>query len=265
MVIYDPTLSIMSFNIRCDTGKAAIGNPDCWIEREPIVRRLLSEMQPDVIGMQELMYHQIPAVQEGLGSKYAYVGESRDSSKLGELGPIFYNSERLLMNHWDQQWLSDIPTTRESLTWGNDVTRIVTWANFTDKVTHKTFTVANTHFDHISEYSRIRSAEMLVNLLSGYEPIVLTGDYNADSALDPKEYSILTAEFQDVFKISKNHLSPCYGTFSNYQAPSFEAKTIDWILCSKDVSVSSTKTHTFNVGGRYPSDHLPISARLLLA
>lgn len=254
----------MSCNIRVDTGTAITGDPDCWSEREPILREFLSTIQPDLIGIQELMYHQIPTVQEGLSSRYAYIGESRDSSILGELGPIFYNTERLNLNHWDQAWLSDDPEVPESNTWGNDVTRIVTWGNFTDKVTGKNFTAANTHFDHISEYSRIRSAEMLVDLFSGVIPIIITGDFNADSSFESREHDVLTEAFQDVFKISRNHLNPCYGTFSNYEDPNMAARTIDWILSSTDVSVMATMTHTFNVNGRYPSDHLPISAMLQL-
>jgi endonuclease/exonuclease/phosphatase family metal-dependent hydrolase len=105
---------------------------------------------------------------------------------------------------------------------------------------------------------------MLVNLFSGTVPIILTGDFNADSSLDTKEHDVLTSEFQDIFKVSRHHLNPCYGTFSNYEEPSMVAKTIDWILSSPEVLISSTETHTFNVNGRYPSDHLPISAMLQL-
>jgi endonuclease/exonuclease/phosphatase family metal-dependent hydrolase len=262
MVKDDLSLHVMSLNIRCDTGKALLGEPDCWIGREPILRKFLSEAQPDVVGIQELQYHQIPSVQDGLGAKYSYVGESRDSSKLGELGPIFYNTERLNLNFWDQQWLSDFPKVPESNTWGNDVTRIVTWAEFTDRLNGKNFIVANTHFDHISEYSRIRSAEMLVNLFRDRIPVILTGDFNADSSLDTKEHDVLTDAFQDTFKISKHHLNPCYGTFNDYKAPSMSDRTIDWILSSPEIHVRSTETHTFNINGRFPSDHLPISTRL---
>lgn len=264
MLIDDPTLHVMSFNIRCDTGKTISGDPDYWEDRDPILREFLSEAQPDLVGVQELMYHQIPAVQEGLSSKYAYIGESRDSSVLGEMGPIFYNTERLSLNNWGQQWLSDEPE-HESTTWGNQVPRIVTWGNFTDRVTGKNFTATNTHFDHISEYSRIRSAEMLVNLFSGTIPIILTGDFNAESSFGTKEHDVLTSAFQDTFKVSRHHLNPCYGTFNNYETPDVDAKNIDWILSSPEITVKATLTHTFNVNGRYPSDHLPISARLQLA
>lgn len=264
MVKDDPTLHVMSFNIRVDTGVKINDDPDCWLEREPILREFLAEAQPDLVGIQELMYHQIPAIQEGLSSKYSYIGKSRDSSELGELGPIFYNTERLHMNHWDQVWLSDTPSVPESNTWGNDVTRIVTWGNFTDKITGRNFTAANTHFDHISEYSRVRSAEMLVSKFRGTIPIIITGDFNADSSLNPKEHSILTEAFKNVFQVSRNHLNHCYGTFSNYEDPSMDAKTIDWILSSHEISVDATMTHTFNRNKRYPSDHLPISAMLRL-
>lgn len=264
MLIDDPTLHVMSFNIRCDTFKAVAGDPDRWEDREPLLRQFLSESQPDLVGVQEPMYHQMDAVQQGLSSKYAYIGESRDSSELGELGPIFYNTERLILNDWGQSWLSDEPD-HESTTWGNRVPRIVTWGNFTDRVTGKIFTATNTHFDHISEYSRIRSAEMLVNRFSGTIPIILTGDFNAEASLGTKEHDVLMSAFQDTFQVSRHHLTPRYGTFNNYETPDVATKTIDWILSSPEVTVKATMTHTFNVDGRYPSDHLPISARLQLA
>lgn len=263
MVNGDPTLDVMSFNIRIDTGKTDLADPDCWLVREPILRRFLTENKPDVIGIQELQYHQIPAIQEALTDSYSYVGNSRDSSPRGEMGPIFYNTERLHLNHWDQLWLSDDPTVPESNTWGSDAVRIVTMANFTDRVTGKNFTVANSHFDHISEYARVRSAEMLVDLFQGDVPVVLTGDFNADSALKPKEYDVLTQAFQDVFKTGVN-TNPPYGTFNNYETPKLADKTIDWILSSPAIDVLETETHTFNIAGRYPSDHLPISTRLQL-
>lgn len=252
----------MSFNIRVDTGNVDHEDPDCWIKRKTILQEFLSQELPDIIGIQEVMYHQIPSIQSGLARQYAYIGESRDSSELGELGPIFYNTERLRLNHWSQSWLSDEPDTPESNTWGNDVTRIVTWGHFTDKITNRSFIVANTHLDHISEYSRVRSAELLVNMFGGHYPVIITGDFNADSALEPKEYDVLTDAFQDVFKISTNHLNTCYGTFSDYSEPSLDCRTIDWILSSKDIAVTATMTHTFNIDGKYPSDHLPISAFL---
>ena len=265
MVNEDSILHAMSFNIRCDTGKAGVGEPDHWGGRKPILMNFLAETQPDIVGIQELMYHQIPAVQDGLSSKYAYIGKSRDRSAGGELGAIFYNTERLCMNSWDQMWLSDYPRIEESNTWGNDVTRIVTWGSFTDRVTGKTFTFSNTHFDHISEYSRIRSAELLVNQFRGTVPVILTGDFNADSSADTKEYDVLTHAFQDTLRASRHHLNPDYGTFNDYHAPSLSDRRIDWILSSPEIAVLSTETHTYNVEGRYPSDHLPISAWLELA
>ena len=264
MITEDHTLQIMSFNIRCDTGKNHSGDPDYWPEREPLVRQLLTEAQPDILGVQELMTCQIPAVQQGLSSRYAYIGQSRDNTNKGEMSAIFYNTERLVPRYWNQLWLSDTPRVPASITWGNDCTRIVTWGTFLDKKTGREMTVSNTHFDHISEYSRIRSAEMLVSLFGGCDPVVLMGDFNADADPHNKEYDVLTSVFRDSSAVTEHHSTPDWGTFSDYHEPSMDDPRIDWILSSQDVAVRDTKTYTFNVDGHYPSDHLPISARVEL-
>lgn len=288
MVIADPTLNIMSMNIRFDSGEASPGNPDYWPEREPLIEKFLSLTRPDILGVQELMGHQMPAVQRGLSSGYESFGRSRDHDVSGERCEIFYSSARLELKRWDQLWLSDTPEVVASTTWGNRVPRVVTWGLFKDRVTGREFTVANTHLDHLytgSEYrlrdehpgcafdhSRAKSAEMINALFATTIPAILMGDFNShhsgvkehDWYPGTKVHDVLTTHFNDTFDSVDRKKNPDYGTFNDYRTPTLDAPRIDWILSTPDIEVHGTKTHTFNVNGRYPSDHLPISAQVKL-
>lgn len=286
----DPSLHVMSLNIRCDIGEGdtSPGHPDYWPGREPLVEKFLALNKPDILGVQELMGHQISAVQRGLSFGYESFGRSRDHDINGERCSIFYNSERLQLKSWNQFWLSDTPQVVASKSWGNMIPRVVSWGLFYDRVTGREFTLANTHFDHLftgSEFpmrkgqvdpsfdnSRIKSAELINTTFAGNTPAILMGDFNSHHSgskgheLYPgtKVHDVLTSHFNDTFDSVDNHQNPAYGTFNNYQAPDLDAARIDWILATPDIAVKETITHTFNVNGRYPSDHLPISAKLQL-
>lgn len=288
MVIADPSLNIMSFNIRFDGGDTGPGHPDYWPEREPLIEKFISLNKPDILGVQELMGHQIPAVLRGLSSEYESFGRSRDHDVNGERCGVFYNTERLELKYWKQLWLSDTPEVVASATWGNRVPRVVAWGLFRDRVTGREFTVANTHLDHLYtgsefvnrdeesdrayDYCRLRSAEMIRDLFVGTTPAILMGDFNShhsgsrthDWYPGTKVHDALEKLFNDATDVTARVTNPSYGTFNDYRKPSLDGPRIDWILTTPDIEVEETSTYTFNVNGRYPSDHLPISARVTL-
>jgi endonuclease/exonuclease/phosphatase family metal-dependent hydrolase len=80
-------------------------------------------------------------------------------------------------------WFSDTPEQPGSKTWGNDITRICTWARFRD-ATGGTLYVFNVHLDHESQPSRERSVQLLATRIRGRaapgDPVLVTGDFNAD-------------------------------------------------------------------------------------
>src|SRR6185312_15034437 len=103
MVTEDRTLNVMSFNIRCATGKSQPGDPDYWPGREPVVRQFLARERPHLIGFQELMEHQIPAVRNNPAVRYGFIGRSRNSSDpKGEWCALLYDTDRLQLREWDQ-------------------------------------------------------------------------------------------------------------------------------------------------------------------
>ncbi|HEX8629971.1 MAG TPA: endonuclease, partial [Catenuloplanes sp.] len=58
---------------------------------------------------------------------------------------------------------------------------------------------------------------------------------------------------------------PVYGTFHNYQPLVAGGARIDWVLTTPGVAVAATAINTYrSAAGQFPSDHLPVQARLRL-
>ena len=260
-------LHAMSFNVRYDrVGQTQPGEPDYWPERAPLTVELLRLEQPTVLGVQEVLFHQLATVEEGLGRHYKMVGFGRDGGAGGEYSGIFYDARRLTVKWWDQFWLSDTPDLIGSATWGNTVTRIVTWAELHDSVTGRDFLHINSHFDHQAENARVRSAQVVRDQVAASDlPVVFTADCNA-AAESSAPYDVLVADgaLRDTWLDADRQLTPYAGTFPNYGTPNPDGTRIDWILTSPGVEVRGAAINTWTRDGRYPSDHTPVQALLKL-
>jgi endonuclease/exonuclease/phosphatase family metal-dependent hydrolase len=258
-------LHAMSFNVRYDReGQTQPGEPDYWPERAPLTTEFLRLEQPTILGVQEVEFNQLSAVEAGLGRGYKMVGFGRDGGAGGEYSAIFYDARRLTVKWWDQFWLSDTPDVIGSATWGNTVTRIVTWAELHDNVTGRDFLHINSHFDHQAENARVRSAQVVRDQVAATDlPVVFTADCNA-AAEASAAYDVLVTEggLQDTWLAADRQLTPYAGTFPNYGTPNPAGTRIDWILASPGIDVRSAAINTWTRDGRYPSDHTPVQALL---
>lgn len=258
-----PDLHVMSFNIRRPVRSLAPRSPDRWSSREPLVRRLLADERPTIVGIQEAMPEQYDAVQTGLGSAYNFVGTGRRTDGTGESDPLFYDTERLELLDSEQFALSETPHTPGSTSWGNMVPRILISANFRDLATGMTFVAINTHWDHMSRKSRLLSANMVRNLAGTDSlPVVVLGDFNTDTGTKPYEALTRGGVLLDAWETADDHLSPKWGTFPHYREPQLGRKRIDWVLTTPTVSVLRTGVNTTTYDGGWPSDHAPVQAVL---
>ena len=263
-------LHVMSFNIRYDReGVTQPGEADHWPDRAPLVTAFLELEKPTLVGLQEAEFNQLPAVEAGLGKRYRMVGFGRDGGAAGEYSSILYDTERLTLEWWDQYWLSDTPDVISSRTWGNTVTRIVTWARFTDHETGRRFVHVNSHFDHQSENARVRSAQTVLAQTRGHQaeglPVLFTADANA-AAQQSAPYDVMVTEggMLDTWLVAPERLTPAWGTFPNYQPPVEGGTRIDWVLTTPDVQVLAAAINPWTLDGRYPSDHTPVQALVRL-
>lgn len=176
-------LRLMSFNVRYET-------PDdrgayAWRQRIRGAVKMIREQGPDIIGVQEALHGQAADLWASLPD-YEFFGVGReDGLRAGEYSGIFYQRDRFRLDPAEQGtfWLSDTPSNPGSRTWGNEITRVVTWARLLDLATGRSFYVYNTHWDHKSQPAREKSALLMARRIDGRthpsDPVVLIGDFNS--------------------------------------------------------------------------------------
>ena len=247
----------MSLNIRRKVPFTARDDPDRWSTRAPRLRAMLHREQPAIVGVQEAMPQAVRLVLRGLGPDYRSIGYGRNSNRLGERTPIFYDSRRLRLETWSQLALSDTPEVSGSRGWGNRIPRMVVSGLFTDLATGASLHFLNTHFDHESQRARVRSAVMLAELVRDV-PAILTGDFNTDAHTAP--YRSLVPPLTDAFEDAPHKLSAEWGTFPDYATPVHDRKRIDWILATPGIEIVSAGIDARDYPERAGSDHLTVQA-----
>ncbi|MFJ9102053.1 endonuclease/exonuclease/phosphatase family protein [Streptomyces sp. NPDC102405] len=256
-------LDVMTFNLRF----AGTTEPNSWTARRPVMRRLLRREAPALMGTQEGLYQQLRDIHADLGPHYDWIGTGREGGSHDESTAIFYDTRRLAPLEHDTYWLSDTPRVIGSNTWGGALPRIVTWVRFRDRaVGGREFHVLNTHFDHVGQYARERSAEFLAQKIAEFgpsSPVVVTGDFNA-AAHDNPAYDILLATgLVDTWDAAAER-GKQYATFHGYKPLTPDGDRIDWILTSPGTTVHRASINTFEMNGQFPSDHLPVQATVTL-
>lgn len=257
-------LHVMSFNIRYDRPSSDPGDVDYWPNRVAPLQDLLRREVPAVLGVQEALHHQLVVVEAALPPRYRMIGTGRDGGSRGEYSAIFYDAKRLQLIEWDQFWLSDTPQLIGSSTWGNGVPRIVTWGRFRDTATHREILLVNTHFDHHSDHSRVRSATAVLDLVRFFRPrlpTIVMGDFNSDAETSPAHRSFVdSGVLRDAWTSAEERLTPAFGTFPRYRRPVEGGRRIDWILTTPDILVRQAAVNTSTLDGRFASDHTPVQA-----
>ena len=150
-------LTVMSFNIRYGTAQDGDNH---WTARRDQLFDLVRAQNADVIGVQEALDSQIREI-TAAAPGYAVVGVGRDDAQAkGEYSAILFRTDRLHVAESGTFWFSDTPEVPASKSWGNNITRICTWARFIDR-DGRGFWHFNLHLDHQSQPSRERSTELL--------------------------------------------------------------------------------------------------------
>lgn len=256
-------LRVMTYNLRYASDKP----PNSWPERRPAAKSLIEATAPDLIGTQEGLYAQLKNLAADLPA-YAWLGLGRAGGSRDEFMAIFYRRERFEPLEFDHYWLSDTPDVIGSRSWGNTVRRMVTWVKFREQPSGQEFYFINTHFDHMVQESREKSAALVlarVEELKTALPVLLVGDFNA-AAMGNRAYDVLVGEhgFRDAWSTASQR-GPLVGTFHNYRGPQPDGARIDWILHRGGVSVENAEIVTHSLNGQFPSDHFPVLADLTLA
>lgn len=264
-------LTVMSFNVRY--GTAADGENE-WTARRELLFDTIRRQDADVVGLQEALDFQIEEI-VGAAPIYAVVGVGRDDGrKSGEYAAILFQKDRLHVAEAGTFWFSDTPAVPGSKSWGNNITRICTWARFVDR-DGRGFWLFNVHLDHESQPSRERSTQLLrerIDARAVREPVIVTGDFNAGE--DNPAMLTLTGSpgsaagsppppFVDSFRV----LHPdeeAVGTFNGFKIGTAGRDKIDYVLVEPGTEVIRAEILRASRNGRYPSDHFPVVARVRL-
>lgn len=260
-----PSLHVMSFNIRRRILSVRPGSPDSWSLRRPQVRRILQQERPALLGVQEALPDQAETVHSALGDGYLMIGRGRGARGDGERCPVYLDGTRLELLDWRQEALSDTQEVAGSTSWGNWIPRILVRATVRDRATGAELLYINTHFDHLSRRSRMRSSARLraVAAASG-RPVVVTGDFNTDAATGPHRAAVQGGALRDAWTAADRRVSEGWGTFPHYREPRLGRKRIDWILVSPAIDVPRAGINTSREGGVWASDHTPVQAEIRL-
>jgi endonuclease/exonuclease/phosphatase family metal-dependent hydrolase len=254
-------LNIMSYNIRYDI---TTSNASAWTERHTAISSQISSYNADIIGMQEVLVHQRQQLLADLPA-FASVGVGRDDGiDAGEFSPIFYKTDRFQLLVSSTFWLSPTPEI-PSKGWDAALNRICTYAQFSDLQSKDTFWVFNTHFDHVGEIARMKSAELILQKIKEVtkgtnQAVIFCGDLNLTD--DHPTISFLQSQMKDALLVAKKVKTKVNQTFNNFDLTTSASKRIDYIFTNEMISVKSLETIIEPFGVSYPSDHFPIIANL---
>lgn len=260
--LFSFNFKVMSYNIRYPaTEDYKSGNG--WNDRKFGLVKMLHYHQPDVIGMQEVVYEQLVFLSENL-NRYNWFGVGRDDGKQkGEFTPIFYDSTKFNLIEGKNFWLSDTPE-KPSKSWDAALNRIVTMVMLEFKLSKKRFYVVNTHLDHKGEIAREKSAKLIIKeiiKLNNKYPVILTGDFNTVPKSIP--YNIIVNILNDSYLITKTYPYGPDGTSSGFSVcQDIKLNRIDYIFVSNDIEVIFYANLTDSYNKNYYSDHLPVIVKI---
>ncbi|TQU14676.1 endonuclease/exonuclease/phosphatase family protein [Xanthomonas perforans] len=248
-------LRVMSFNVRVP---ADTDGDKRWQVRRAAMVALIKQTHPDVFGTQELVSEQAAFLAEQLPD-YRWFGQGRRGDDSDEHMGVFYDARVLQVVESGNFWLSDTPERAGSITWGNVLPRMATWALFERRSNKSLFYLFNTPFPYRDEDepARERSARLILSRIAQLPatvPVVLTGDFNSDP--DKITYPTLTAVLRDARAQASKRSGP-ENTFQDFTT--HPTRRIDWILY-RGLRPTRFATLDDRPGGILPSDHYPVMA-----
>ncbi|GAB4384080.1 MAG: endonuclease/exonuclease/phosphatase family protein [Phycisphaerales bacterium] len=268
-------IMVASFNVRFGT---ADDGANAWAARKGLCIEVLRSLNADVIGLQEALDFQLDEIRNRMPG-YALIGVGRDDGRRkGEHAAMLVRSDRFAIDRSATVWLSDTPDVPGSKSWGNGITRVVTWARLIDLESGQAVWVYNMHLDHQSQPSRARSAELVCGLIHERpfpdEPVIVMGDCNAGEENPVCRYlrgeaasasgrtdAPASPALIDTFRVIHPDAKQV-GTFNGF-ADQRNGEKIDHIFASRSLQVLDAGIdRTRGSGGACPSDHDAVWARL---
>lgn len=248
-------IQVMTYNVKYANEN---DGENSWSKRKQFITNQLNFYEPDIMGLQEVLFSQIQHFTSEIGG-YNFVGKAReDGEQKGEFTAILFKNEKFELIKDHTFWLSETPG-KVSTGWDAALPRVCTYALFRDKNTGKKFWFFNSHFDHVGTEARTESARLILKKIEEVNtenlPVVLTGDFN----LEPESEGIKL--ISEKLKDSRNTANTVFGsegTFNGYQFDKPASRRIDYIFVNESVEVKKYAVLTDSKEMKYPSDHFPV-------
>lgn len=260
------SLNVMTFNIRLDIPVDSANN---WQYRKEHLASQVLFHETNILGVQEAIVNQMEDLSTLLKG-FKSIGLPRDSTKRSEFSAIFYDSSRLNLIEQNTFWLSENIHAQGKKGWDAAYPRIVTWGKFKDRRTKKVLYVFNTHFDHMGQEARRKSAHLLldqIEKIAGKNAVIAMGDFNAHPEDEPIKIIMNKRDPEHLTDSKSVSLEPHYGptgTFNSFQTKEINEEPIDYIFIKNKVRVLKHATLSQSWKGRFSSDHFPVFARIVL-
>lgn len=236
-----------------------------WERRRERLAALLRSWEPDVVGLQEPMRHQLDDILQAL-PEYAHVGVGRDDGDAsGEFCAVLYRRSRFRLLDSGTFWLSEEPERPGSRGWGARHARICTWAHLAEQGSEAAFYLYNVHLDHEAQEAREQGVELVLERIRrrrAADPVILTGDFNAW----PDNVAVERVQ-RTASPVSRNALSAANsaeagaGTFHGFTGQAQESP-IDYIFVSPEWRVVEGAVLRGDGLRPFASDHFPVAATL---
>lgn len=263
----DSEIKVMTFNIRTRT---IIDGPNHWNHRKKLVTDIIASNRADVIGLQEAKNSQFEYIETTLPQYGTYAVGRSNGVRGGESCPILYRKDRFTAIEADTFWFSDTPSVAGSKDWGNMPPRICTWMHLVDKQSGTGFYVYNVHLDHRSQNSREKSVRLLATKIAGRrtrDPFIILGDFNMERNNSAMVYLNRVGSQNPLVRSNDAwqwiHPNQSIGTRHGFGG-SISGPQIDHIRISPKLQALDVRIDARQRNGRYPSDHFPVIAKLLL-
>ena len=245
----------VTYNIRYDTPN---DGSDRWSNRKSGLVNQIKEIDPDIIGFQEALDHQVNYLDSML-SGHHYYGVGRDDGiKAGEYSPIFFKNSKYQLIEEGTFWLSPTPD-RISIGWDAALERICSYIKLQQRDGEMIW-IFNTHFDHVGVLARKESAQLIINkieeLVQG-QRVILMGDFNLITS-EVAIHNIGNYFYQ------AGPINPSGGkrsTFNGFDLNYNNHRIIDHIFGNESgLKLIKYKIIDNRGGHSFWSDHLPVQA-----
>ncbi|AXE18529.1 endonuclease [Runella rosea] len=252
---------VATYNVRYNTPNDGV---NAWPNRKEEVKALIRYHEFDIFGTQEGLRGQLDDIAEL--QEFTFFGAGRDDGqKAGEHSAIFYKKDRFKVLQSGNFWLSQTPD-KPSKGW--DATccnRICSWVKFKDATTKKEFYFFSVHFDHQGVEARRQSGKLMVQKIKEIAkdaPTICVGDFN--STPETEQIIEMQTLLSDAKKVSAMAPYGPEGTFNSFKFDAPMKNRIDYIFASKQISVLKYGVLTDAKEQRYPSDHQPVVAKVVI-